>query len=146
MPHIMRQNFSWRNKTWSILTPEGKDQSQPQHEWQLTKLGTWITNRACKPRCWLRRVLPRYHSCSKLFQATQLFSASSLLCSLAPLSLLSMFTLLLERHAQIYLLIAYSGREVCSESGQFHGLPEIILCDLPSCLRGFLQEGMFQSP
>lgn len=57
-----------------------------------------------------------------------------------------MFALLLERHAQIYLLTTYSDREVLSEPGQFHELPEIILCDLPSCLRSFLQEGMFQSP
>lgn len=121
-------------------------QSQHQHEWQLTKLGTWITCRAYRQQYKLGRVLPRYYSCPKLFQAAQLFSVSSPLCSLIPLSLLSTFALLLERHAQIYLLTAYSGREVLSESGQFHELPEIILCDLPSCLRSFLQEGMFQSP
>ena len=42
-------------------------------------------------------------------------------------------------------MIAYSGREGPSESGQFQGLPEAILSCLPSCLRSALQDGMFQS-
>jgi hypothetical protein len=34
-------------------------------------------------------------------------------------------------------LIAYSGREEPSESGQFQGIPGVILSYLPSCLRSF---------
>lgn len=44
------------------------------------------------------------------------------------------------------VFINYSGRKRPSESDQFQGLSKATLSCLPSCLRRFWKDGMFQSP
>jgi hypothetical protein len=46
---------------------------------------------------------------------------------------------------KVSAFIAYSGRKKPKESVPFQRLPEAVLSCLPSCLRSFWKDGIFQS-
>ena len=106
-------------------------QSLPQHGPQLTKLGTWNTQHSWSSAGWRWIVLSRCLSWSKLLPDSWYEGGSfeSLLCSSASFHL----------RGTLSFYCSLAGKE-STEFDQFQGPFWDLL--LPSCLRGFLSDGM----